>query len=73
MFAPFAALGVLVAGLVAGLIDGGFTVSRFLPSLPVAAVFFVGCGVTESCRLSRRRDSATYMEWLEARGRPRAK
>ncbi len=74
MFAPFAASGVLVAGLLAGLIDGGFAVGRFLPtSLPVAAVFFVGCGATESYRLGRRRDSATYMEWLEARGRARAK
>jgi hypothetical protein len=72
IFAPFAASGVLVAGLVAGLIGGGFAVGRFLPSLPVAAVSLVGCGAIESYRLGRRRDSATYLEWLEARGRPRA-
>jgi hypothetical protein len=69
----FTASSVLVAGLVAGLIDGSFAVGRFLLSLPVAVVFFVGCGATESYRLGRRRDSATYMEWLEARGRPRTK
>jgi hypothetical protein len=72
MFAPIVASGVLVGGLVAGLIGGGFAVGRFLPSLPAAAVSFVGCGAIESYRLGRRRDAATYPEWLEARGRPRA-
>jgi hypothetical protein len=72
MFAPFVASGVLVGGLVAGLIDGGFAVGRFLPSLPVAALSFVGCGAIEIYRLCRRRDAATYAEWLEARNRPRA-
>jgi hypothetical protein len=72
MFAPFVASGVLVGGLVAGLIGGGFAVDRFLPSLPAAAVSFVGCGVIESYRLGRRRDASTYPEWLAARGQPRA-
>ena len=67
MFAPFVASCVLVGGLVVGLIDGGFAVGRFLPSLPVAALLFVGCGAIESYRLGRRRDAATYAEWLEAR------
>jgi hypothetical protein len=60
MFAPLAALGPLAGGLVAGLIGGGFAVGRFLPCLPLAAVFFVGCGAIESYRLSRRRDAATH-------------
>jgi hypothetical protein len=72
MSAPFAASGVLVGGLAAGLIGGGFAVGRFLPSLLVAAVSFVGSGAVGSYRLGRRRDSATYVEWLEARNRPRA-
>lgn len=62
MFAPLAASGPLVGGLIAGLIGGGFALDRFLPCLPLAAVFFVGCGAVESYRLSRRRDAGTELK-----------
>ena len=67
--APFVGSGALVGGLVAGLINGGFAVGRFLLSLPMAVLLFAGWGVIESYRLGKRRDAAAYAEWLKARGR----
>jgi hypothetical protein len=69
VFGPFVASGPLLGGLLAGLSHGGLGVGRFLVSLPMAVVMFAGSGAIESYRLGRRRDAATYAEWLEAHGR----
>jgi hypothetical protein len=65
--APFVASGVLIGGLVAALSEGGFVTDRFLFSLPIAVIAFVGQGAIESYRLGRRNDANACHEWLEAR------
>jgi hypothetical protein len=60
------ASGVLTGGLTAALCSGGFAADRFLFSVPVAAVSFVGRGAIESYKLGKRIDAMTYTEWLEA-------
>jgi hypothetical protein len=67
--APFVASGALIGGLAAALSKGGFATDRFLLTLPMAILLFAGRGAIDSYRLSRRRDEATYAEWLEARDR----
>jgi hypothetical protein len=67
--APFVASGMLTGGLVAALSNGGFATNRFLFSLPLAIVSFVGQGAVGSYELGKRRDAMPYAEWLEARDR----
>jgi hypothetical protein len=68
--APLMASGFLTGGLVAALWNGGFAADRFLLSVAMAAVSFVGRGAIESYELGKRIDAMAYTEWLEARDRP---
>jgi hypothetical protein len=69
VYAPLAASGVLIVGLVAAVTKGGFTADWFVFSLPGILIAFAGSGAIESYRLGRQRDAVTYAEWLEARDR----